>query len=52
MRNAAGQSGWVLTRRLFMSIPDEVAQYAEGKRIVSYFSLGETRDGQLVKPLR
>jgi hypothetical protein len=30
IRNAAGQSGWVLTRRLFMAIPDEVAQYAEG----------------------
>src|SRR5438477_3271322 len=29
VRNAAGQSGWVLTRRLTMAIPDEVAQYAE-----------------------
>ena len=51
VRNASGQSGWVLTRRLFMSIPDEVAQYAEGHRIVSYFKLGETRDGKdVVKP--
>src|SRR5262249_1428773 len=25
-------------------IPDEVAQYAEGRRIVSYFSLGKTDD--------
>jgi len=45
IRTAAGQSGWVLTRRLMMAIPDEVAQYAEGRRIVSYFSLGEIRDG-------
>jgi len=45
IRNASGQSGWVLTRRLVMAIPDEVAQYAEGRRIVSYFSLGEVRDG-------
>jgi uncharacterized protein YgiM (DUF1202 family) len=37
-------TGWVLTRNLVMSIPDEVAQYAEGKRITSYFSLGEVRD--------
>ena len=29
-----------------MAIPDEVAQYAEGKRIVSYFPLGETQDGE------
>jgi hypothetical protein len=50
IRNAAGQSGWVLTRRLTMAIPDEVAQYAEGRRITSYFPLGGTRDGSLVKP--
>ena len=45
VRTAAGQSGWVLTRRLIMAIPDEVAQYAEGRRIVSYFSLGTVLDG-------
>jgi hypothetical protein len=32
-----------------MAIPDEVAQYAEGRRITSYFPLGETRDGGAVK---
>jgi hypothetical protein len=42
IRTASGASGWVLTRRLVMAIPDEVAQYAEGRRIVSYFSLGDT----------
>jgi hypothetical protein len=50
IRNAAGQTGWVLTRRLYMAIPDEVAQYAEGRRIVSYFPLGDTRDGTVTKP--
>jgi hypothetical protein len=45
IRIAGGQAGWVLTRMMRMSIPDEVAQYAEGHRIVSYFSLGELRDG-------
>jgi hypothetical protein len=49
IRNAAGQSGWVLTRRLVMAIPDEVAQYAEGRRIMAYFPLGETRDGNITK---
>ena len=49
IRNAAGESGWVLTRRLFMAIPDDVAQYAEGRRITSYLPLGETRDGDAVK---
>jgi Bacterial SH3 domain len=41
IRTASGQAGWVLTRRIFMAIPDEVAQYAEGRRITSYFSLGK-----------
>jgi hypothetical protein len=49
VRTASGQCGWALTRALFMAIPDEVAQYAERKRIVSYFSLGEVRDGDDVK---
>src|SRR5581483_3763823 len=49
VRNAKGQSGWVLTRRLFMAIPDEVAQYAEGHRISSYFSLADTPDGDQMK---
>ncbi len=48
---ANGQSGWVFTRRVFMAIPDEVAQYAEGRRITSYFPLGEIRDGAQVKKI-
>lgn len=51
VRTAGGQSGWVLTRRLFMAIPDEVAQYAEGRRITSYFSLGKMHDGDKVKDI-
>jgi SH3-like domain-containing protein len=49
IRMPSGQSGWVLTRRLVMAIPDEVAQYAEGRRIVSYFSLGKVADGDQKK---
>ena len=49
VRNARGQSGWVLTRRLYMAIPDEVAQYAEGHRITSYFALSDVHDGDMVK---
>ncbi len=49
VRSQAGASGWVLTRRLYMLIPDEVAQYAEGHRIMAYFSLGDVHDGQKVK---
>lgn len=49
IRTKSGQSGWVLTRRLFMAIPNDVAQYAEGHRITSYFSLGDVQDGDQVK---
>ncbi|MBK7926544.1 MAG: hypothetical protein IPJ98_03370 [Bryobacterales bacterium] len=38
-----GRAGWVLARMVLMSIPDEVAQYAEGQRITSYFSLGQVK---------
>ena len=51
IRTQAGQTGWVLTRLVSMAIPDEVAQYAEGRRIVSYFALGETSDGEEKKKI-
>ena len=46
-----GQAGWVLTRYARMAIPDEVAQYAEGRRIVSYFPLAEVQDGDQKKKI-
>jgi hypothetical protein len=48
---ANGEVGWVLTRPLQMTIPDEVQQYAEGHRIVSFFSLGKVHDGDLSKDI-
>jgi hypothetical protein len=45
VRTPQNQAGWVLTRMLGMAIPDEVAQYAEGHRIVSYFPIGQVQDG-------
>ncbi len=44
VRTKDKQCGWVLSRNLIMSIPDEVAQYAEGKHITSYFDLGAVTD--------
>lgn len=44
VRTSDGQTGWTLTRWISMAIPDEVGQYAEGRRIVSYFSLGAMED--------
>jgi hypothetical protein len=44
IRTKSGETGWALTRNLLISVPDEVAQYAEGKRITSYFELGSVTD--------
>jgi Bacterial SH3 domain len=51
IRTEAGQSGWVLTGGLYLTIPDEVAQYAEGHRITSYFSLGKIPDKDVQKDI-
>src|SRR5262249_13717999 len=45
VRDAQGHVGWVLGRMLDLDIPLEVAQYAEGQRIVAYFVLNEVKDG-------
>lgn len=44
VRTRDGKVGWVLARMLTMSIPDEVAQYAEGHRITAYLALGEVKE--------
>ncbi len=49
VRTKDGTAGWVLARNLYMSVPDDVAQYAEGNRITSYLSIGDVQDGDQVK---
>ena len=51
IRTQNGQGGWVLTSGLYLAIPDEVAQYAEGHRITSYFSIGKIQDGDVQKDI-
>jgi len=49
VRGPAGRVGWVLLRMVDLDVPLDVAQYAEGQRITSYFVLNtveETEDGQ------
>jgi hypothetical protein len=48
-RNSSGQVGWVLMRMIDLDVPLDVAQYAEGQRIVGYFLLNtvtENIDGE------
>jgi len=41
VRTRDGKAGWILARQISMSIPDEVAQYAERHIITGYASLGK-----------
>lgn len=45
IRDQQKRVGWVYGRTLYLSVPDEVAQYAEGQRIVAAFPLDEVTDG-------
>jgi SH3-like domain-containing protein len=45
VRDAQGRAGWVLARMVDLDAPLEVAQYAEGQRIVAFFVLDEVQDG-------
>jgi SH3-like domain-containing protein len=49
VRTKDGTAGWVLARNLYMSVPDDVAQYAEGNRITAYLAIGDVQDGEQVK---
>ena len=45
VRNAAGRVGWVLARMIDLDVPLEVAQYAEGQRIMGAFVINKIADG-------
>ena len=43
-RDADGHVGWALGRMIDVDIPLEIAQYAEGQRIIAFFVLNEVQD--------
>lgn len=49
VRMPNGQVGWGLSSMLLMAIPEDVAQYSEGHRIMAYWPLGEVMDGDVKK---
>ena len=50
VRDAQNHAGWVLGRLIDIDVPLEVAQYAEGQRIVACFVLNEVKDGDRQVP--
>ena len=50
IRDPAGHVGWVLARMVDLDVPLEIAQYAEGQRIVAFFMLNEVKDADKKVP--
>lgn len=50
VRDPQGHMGWVLARMVDLDVPLEIAQYAEGQRIVAFFVLEEVTDGEKKVP--
>jgi uncharacterized protein YgiM (DUF1202 family) len=50
VRDAQMRVGWVLGRTLYLNVPEEIAQYSEGQRIVAAYTLDEVQDGDKKVP--
>jgi len=50
IRNPEARVGWVLGRMIDVDVPLEIAQYAEGERIVAFFTLDQVTDGDKQVP--
>jgi len=50
IRDPQGHTGWVLSRMIDLDVPLEIAQYAEGQRIVAFSVLDQVTDGDKKVP--
>jgi hypothetical protein len=50
VRDPEGHVGWVLGRMIDVDVPLEIAEYAEGQRIVASFMLDQVEDGDKKVP--
>ncbi len=50
VRDGQKRVGWVLGRAFYLDVPEDIAQYSEGQRIVASFLLDEVQDGDKKVP--
>ena len=50
VRDEHGRVGWVLARMVDVDVPLDIAQYAEGQRLIAFFALDEVADGDKKVP--
>jgi SH3-like domain-containing protein len=50
IRDPQGHMGWVLERMVDLDVPLDIAQYAEGQRIVAFFVLNQVTDADKKVP--
>jgi SH3-like domain-containing protein len=50
VRDTNNRVGWVLARMIDLDVPLDIAQYAEGQRIVAFFVLNQVQDGDKKVP--
>ncbi len=50
VRDSRGQVGWMLSRRLDVDVPDEIAGYSEGQKIVGAYVLTKVYDSESSLP--